>query len=352
MAERAAACWSSSPSWGRCCCLRSRPQAPTPARRPAAPPPSPRPHPPRLRSPRRSTGSAAARCSRPTTRGTPASTRSRCSPTRARSSPPQAKGHPIHLDLGTTETYYGIPVNVANADQPTLPLRFGVEGENYKRESDTGRVPIPKRARIEGWRKSRPNPPSGDRHLITVKRGSCRLIELYKAKRVKNADGNVVAWRASAAARWDLSSNKLRPKYWTSADAAGLPILPGLLDYDEAAAGEITHALRFTLPIARNAFTKPARHCGTTRGARYPAYGLRFRLKKSFSTRPYTGAAKAVVVAMKRYGLMYADQGSAMYVTGSADPRWARVLDQLRKHPIGGGKFEVVTPDRAITVCK
>ncbi len=264
----------------------------------------------------------------------------------------QAKGHPIHLDLGTTETYYGIPVNVAKADQPTLPLRFGVEGENYKSESDTGRVPIPQRARIEGWRKSRPDPRSGDRHLITVKRGSCRLVELYKAKRVKNIDGKVVAWRASAAARWDLSSNKLRPKYWTSADAAGLPILPGLLDYDEAASGEITHALRFTLPVARNAFTKPARHCGTTRGARYPAYGLRFRLKKSFSTRPYSGAARAVVVAMKRYGLMYADQGSAMFVTGTADPRWAGVLEQLREHPIDGGKFEVVTPDGAITVCK
>ncbi len=264
----------------------------------------------------------------------------------------QAKGSPIHLDLGTSETYYGIPVNVAKADQPRLPLRFGVEGENYKSESDTGRVPIPKRARIEGWRKSRPNPSSGDRHVITVQRGSCRLVELYKAKRVKNADGKVVAWRAAAAARWDLSSNKLRPKYWTSADAAGLPILPGLLDYDEAASGEITHALRFTLPVARNAFTKPARHCGTTRGARYPAYGLRFRLKKSFSTRPYTGAAKAVVVAMKRYGLMYADQGSAMYVTGSADPRWAGVLDQLREHPIDGGKFEVVKPEGAITVCR
>lgn len=264
----------------------------------------------------------------------------------------QAKGHAIHLDLGTTETYWGIPVNIAKADQPKLPLRFGVEGENYKSESDIGPVPIPKKARIESWSKKRPNPASGDRHVITVQKGSCRLIELYKAKRVKNASGKVIAWRASAAARWDLSSNKLRPKYWTSADAAGLPILPGLLDYNEAASGQITHALRFTLPSARNAFTKPARHCGPSRGSDYPAYGLRFRLKKSFPTRHYTGAAKAVVVAMKRYGLMYADQGSAMYVTGSADPRWAGVLDQLRKHPIDGSKFEVVKPDGAITVCQ
>ena len=264
----------------------------------------------------------------------------------------QAKGHAIHLDLGTTETYYGIPVNVAASGQATLPLRFGVEGENYKRESDTGRVPIPPRARIEGWKRNRPNPPSGDRHVITVQKGTCRLIELYKAKRVRNADGTVVAWRAAAAARWDLGSNALRPRFWTSADAAGLPILPGLLDYDEAASGVITHALRFTLPVARNAFTRPARHCGTTRGNGYPAYGMKFRLKKSFSTRPYRGAAKAVVVALKRYGLMYADQGSPMFVTGSADPRWSGVLDQLRAHPIDGRKFEVVKPDHAVTVCR
>ncbi len=262
----------------------------------------------------------------------------------------QARGHAIHLDLGTTQTYWGIPVNVARRDQPRLPLRFGVEGEDYRDESDKGPVPIPRRARIEGWRKGQVDPPSGDRHVITVQRGTCTLWELYKAKRIRK-DGEVTGWRASSAARWDLDSNRLRPKYWTSADAAGLPILPGLLDYDEAASGEITHALRFTLPRARNAFTRPARHCGTTAGKRYPAYGLRFRLRKGFPTRHYTGAAKAVVVAMKRYGLMYADQGSAMYVTGSADPRWEGVLDQLREHPIDGSEFEVVKPTRRITVC-
>jgi len=262
----------------------------------------------------------------------------------------QARGHAIHLDLGTTQRYWGIPVNVARKKQPRLPLRFGVEGEDYRHESDRGPVPIPPKARIEGWRKSRVDPPSGDRHVITVRRGTCTLWELYKAQRVRK-DGKVVAWKASSAARWDLSSNKLRPKYWTSADAAGLPILPGLLDYDEAASGQITHALRFTLPTARNAFTRPARHCGPARGTRYPAYGLRFRLKSGFSTAPYRGAAKAVVVAMKRYGLMYADQGSAMYVTGSADPRWQGVLDQLNEHPIDGSKFEVVKPTGSITVC-
>ncbi len=262
----------------------------------------------------------------------------------------QAAGSAIHLDLGTTEEYYGIPVTVVPEDQPLLPLKFGVEGENYADESDRGPVPIPPRAPIEGGSTTRPNPPSGDRHVIVVRQGTCDLVELYKAKRVKDADGNVVAWRASAAARWSLDSNKVRPAGWTSADAAGLPILPGLLSYDEAASGEITHALRFTLPVARNAYTYPARHCGSNSGTAYPAYGMRFRLKRGFKVGPYTGAARAVVVAMKRYGLMYADQGSAMYVTGTSDPRWSGVLDQLRAHPIDGSKFEVVKPGK-ITTC-
>ena len=160
----------------------------------------------------------------------------------------------------------------------------------------------------------------------------------------------MVGWRAAAAARWDLSSNKLRPATWTSADAAGLPILPGLLSYDEAATGAITHALRFTLPSARYAYTWPARHCGPSgnTGRDLPAYGLRFRLKKSFPTKRYTGAARAIVVAMKRYGLIYADQGSAMYVTGTADPRWEDALDQFRAHPLDGKALEVVKPWRRV----
>lgn len=263
----------------------------------------------------------------------------------------QAAGSDIHLDLGTTESFYGMPVTVVDQAQPLVRLRFGVEGENYADESDKGPVPIPRKAHIEGWRKSRPNPPGGDRHVVVVRRGTCDLTELYKAKRMKNKAGDFTGWRASSAARWDLSSNALRPKYWTSADAAGLPILPGLLDYDEAATGTITHALRFTLPVARNAFTAPARHCGNTSGKNLPSYGMRFRLKAGFDDSVYTGAAKAVVVAMKQYGLMFADQGSAMYVTGMTDPRWSGVLDQFRAHPIDGSRFEVVDPG-PITVCR
>jgi len=265
----------------------------------------------------------------------------------------QAAGHDLHLDLGTTEDYYGIPVNVVDEDQPLLPLGFGVDGEDYGDESDRGPVFVPADAAIEGGSSADPDPDQGDRHVLAVRRGTCDLIELYAAERVRDGSGTVVGWRAASAARWDLSSNRLRPAGWTSADAAGLPILPGLLDYEEAAAGAITHALRFTLPSARHAYTWPARHCGPSGNTSrdLPAYGLRFRLKKSFPTARYHGAARVIVVAMKRYGLVYADQGSAMYVTGTADPRWADALDQFREHPLDGRALEVVKPWHRVVRC-
>jgi hypothetical protein len=265
----------------------------------------------------------------------------------------QAAGHDLHLDLGTTEDYYGIPVNVVDADQPLLPLQFGVGGEDYRDESDRGPVFVPADAAIEGGSARDPDPGEGDRHVLTVRRGTCDLIELYAAERVRDGSGEVVAWRAAAAARWDLSSNRLRPAGWTSADAAGLPILPGLLSYEEAASGRITHALRFTLPSARHAYTWPARHCGPSGNTArdLPAYGLRFRLRRSFPAGRYTGAARAIVVAMKRYGLVYADQGSSMYVTGTADPRWGDALDQFRAQPLDGRALQVVKPWRRIVTC-
>jgi hypothetical protein len=234
-----------------------------------------------------------------------------------------------------------------------LPLQFGVDGEDYRDESDRGPVFVPADAAIEGGSARDPDPDTGDRHVLTVRRGTCDLIELYAAERVRDSSGAVVAWRAAAAARWDLSSNRLRPATWTSADAAGLPILPGLLSYDEAASGRITHALRFTLPRARHAYTWPARHCGPSGNTArdLPAYGLRFRLRQSFPTARYTGAARAIVVAMKRYGLVYADQGSSMFVTGTADPRWADALDQFREHPVDGSALQVVEPWRRIVRC-
>ena len=265
----------------------------------------------------------------------------------------QAAGHDLHLDLGTSEDYYGIPVNVVDEDQPLLPLRFGVDGEDYRDESDRGPVFVPADAAIEGGSASDPDPEAGDRHVLALRRGTCDLIELYAAERVRDASGEVIAWRAASAARWDLASRRLRPAGWTSADAAGLPILPGLLDYEEAASGRITHALRFTLPSARHAYTWPARHCGPSgsTAADLPAYGMRFRLPRSFPARRYTGAARAIVVAMKRYGLVLADQGSAMYVTGTADPRWADALDQFRARPLDGRLLQVVKPWRRVVRC-
>ncbi|MCW2833963.1 MAG: hypothetical protein JWN68_1916 [Nocardioides sp.] len=264
----------------------------------------------------------------------------------------QAAGAELHLDLGTTEDYYGIPGNVVDEDQPLLPLSFGVDGEDNGDESDRGPVFVPADAAIEGGSSADPDPDEGDRHVIAVRRGTCDLIELYAAERVRDASGTVVGWGAASAARWDLSSNRLRQAGWTSADAAGLPILPGLLDYEEAGSGAITHALRFTLPSAlRLHLAGPAlRAVGQHRPR--PA-GLRpaLRLKKSFPTSRYTGAARAMVVAMKRYGLVSADQGSAMYVTGTADPRWADALEEFREHPLDGGSLEVVKPWRRVVRC-
>jgi len=254
----------------------------------------------------------------------------------------QMRGAKLHLDLGSTESEYGIPFTVVPRDQRLVPLSFGVGGEDYRDESDRGPVPIPLNAPVEGAGEP------GDRHVIVIQRGICRLIELYHAVRSGNG------WRASAAARWSLRSNRLRPAGWTSADAAGLPIFPGLLRYEEAASGRIEHALRFTLPEARYAYTTPARHCGPSGNTspRLPVYGMRFRLKASFSERPYHGPALAIVRAMKRYGLMFADQGSALYVTGVTDRRWAPVIDDFLADPVDGSQFEVVRPFGATTLCR
>ena len=251
----------------------------------------------------------------------------------------QAAGHPIHLDLGSTQKEYGIPFAVVPPDQKRLPLVFGTDGADYSSESDRGPVPVPATAPVEG------NGQPGDRHVLVLQKGRCELTELYNAVRAGRG------WRVSSAARWDLTREQRRRPGYTSADAAGLPILPGLLRYDEAARGAIRHALRFTLPRARRAYQPPASHCGTTTDASAPPYGSRWRLKASFDESPYRGPALAIVRALKRYGLMFADQGSAMYVSGTSDPRWAPVIDELQnRHPIDGGAFEVVAGG-AVTAC-
>src|SRR4051812_27832488 len=151
-------------------------------------------------------------------------------------------GNAMHLDLGTSEEYYGIPYTVVPAAQPLVAIEYGTDGADYGDESDPGPMPIPLNAPIEGGSTADPNPGAGDRHVLVVRQGECVLYELYNA--VRTAGG----FRVSSSARWDLTVNATRPAGWTSADAAGLPILPGLLRYDEVAAGAIMHALRFTVP--------------------------------------------------------------------------------------------------------
>ncbi|HEY7635707.1 MAG TPA: hypothetical protein VH763_09190 [Gemmatimonadales bacterium] len=242
----------------------------------------------------------------------------------------------LHLDLGTTEEYYGIPYTVVPADQPLVSISFGTDGVDYSDESDTGPMPIPLDAPIEGGSSADPNPPSGDRHVLVIRQGDCTLFELYNAERTASG------FRVSSSAIWDLKVNATRPAGWTSADAAGLPILPGLLKHDEVAADHLRHALRFTVPQVRRAYTAPASHCGSHNDSSLPPYGTRVRLKAGFSLAPYSGDALVILTAMKRYGLILADQGSAWYITGTSDPAWSDALDQLRQHRVTGNDFEVV----------
>jgi hypothetical protein len=198
----------------------------------------------------------------------------------------------------------------------------------YAEESDRGPYPIPANVRIEGGRAS-----TGDRHAIVVDRSTCRLYELYALH---------PGWRAGSGAIWSLRSNRLRPAGWTSADAAGLPILPGLARYDEVARGAIRHALRFTVQRTRRAYVYPARHFASDlTEPTLPPMGLRVRLKASFDVSGFPRQARVVLVALKRYGMIVADNGSSWFVSGAPDPRWSN--DQL--HTLGGVKgsdFEVV----------
>jgi hypothetical protein len=235
-------------------------------------------------------------------------------------------GTGLHADFGAglwEGAPIGIPVTVVGHSQPKVRVRF-----EYADESDPGPYPIPADVRIEGGRSS-----SGDRHAIVVDRSSCRLYELYAL---------YPGWRAGSGASWSLRSNRLRPAGWTSADAAGLPILPGLARYDEVARGSIPHALRFTVQRTRRAYVYPARHYASDlTDPRLPPMGLRVRLKASFDVSPFPRQARIVLAALKRYGMIVADNGSSWYVTGAPDPRWSN--DQLHAlDGVKGSSFEVV----------
>ena len=200
------------------------------------------------------------------------------------------------------------------------------------RESDPGPYPIPPNAPIEGGAGS-----SGDRHVLVVDKGTCRLYELFSA--YPNGDGS---WRAYSGAVFDLRSNALRPDTWTSADAAGFPILPGLVRYDEVASGVIRHAIRFTAPQTRDAHVWPATHdASSLTGAQYPPMGQRFRLKASFDESSFSPQVQVILRAMKTYGIVLADNGSPWFISGAPDARWNNtVLHEL--HRVPGSAFEAV----------
>jgi hypothetical protein len=252
--------------------------------------------------------------------------------------------NPIHLDLGTTEEYYGIPYTVVPADQPLVPITFGTGGNDYSDESDPGPMPIPLDAHIEGGSIDQPDPESGDRHVLVLRQGDCRLFELFNTVRAGSG------FQVSSSAVWDLTTNHTRPPGWTSADAAGLPILPGLLKYEEVTADKLHHALRFTIPRVRRAYTAPASHCGQYADDALPPYGTRVRLKADFPLDDYSGDALVVLTAMKRYGMILADQGSGWYVTGTTNPAWEAALDQLRELRVLGSDFEVLASG-PVTAC-
>ncbi|HET7572486.1 MAG TPA: hypothetical protein VFJ77_07445 [Gaiellaceae bacterium] len=221
----------------------------------------------------------------------------------------------------------GIPFDVVSKRTPRSRVSF-----RYAAESDRVRYPIPKGVHVEGGRGS-----SGDRHALLLDRDACRLYELY-ALYPKPGGG----WRAGSGAVFDLRSNRLRPAGWTSADAAGLPIFPGLARYDEVARGTIDHALRFTVPRTRRAHVYPARHdASDSTDPALPPMGLRVRLKASVDVSSFPRQSRVVLRALRRYGMILADNGSPWYVSGAPDRRWSN--DDL--HSLGrltGADFEVV----------
>jgi len=235
----------------------------------------------------------------------------------------------FHPDFGANWNGgpFGIPYIVVSGTQAKVNVTF-----DYADESDVGPYPIPANAPIEGGAAS-----DGDRHVIMVDRDNWKLYELYYA--FPNANGS---WRAGSGAIFDLSSNALRPAGWTSADAAGLPILPGLVRYDEVSAGLIAHALRFTVSRTRRAYLPPARHWASSdTSSLRPPMGMRVRLKASVNISSYPASAQVILRALKKYGMIVADNGSDWYVSGTADSRWNDTeINSLKA--LKGTDFEVV----------
>jgi uncharacterized protein (TIGR03437 family) len=239
-------------------------------------------------------------------------------------------GKPAHPDFGSG-LYAGAPIGIPFVDVPGIQPKVTVTFD-YDSESDHGGYPIPPNVPIEGGSQS-----TGDRHVLVVDHTNCILYELYSA--YPQPDGS---WHAGSGAIFELKFNLLRPAGWTSADAAGLPILPGLVRYDEVAAGEIQHAVRFTAPQTRNTYIWPARHeASSLSGGSYPPMGQRFRLKASVDISGFAAPVQVILRALKKYGMILADNGSSWYISGAPDDRWDNdVLHQITQ--LQGSDFEAV----------
>ncbi len=233
-------------------------------------------------------------------------------------------GTGLHPDFGANWNGgpFGIPFNLVSGVQPLVPVAF-----DYYDESDPGPYPIPANPSIEG---------GSDAHMLVLDTGHCLLYETWNTR----YSGG---WQAGSGAKFDLNSNALRPAEWTSADAAGLPIVPGLVRYDEVAAGYINHAIRFTVSGTNNTFVWPARHrTNHNYSVNAPPMGQRVRLKASFDTGSFSPQVQVILSAFKRYGIIVADNGSNWYISGAPDSRWddSMLVDEFRR--VHGSDFEAV----------
>jgi hypothetical protein len=235
----------------------------------------------------------------------------------------------LHPDFGSP-AQYGFPYSVVGKAQRRTKVNFTAYGD----ESDHGVYRVPFKSLVEGGQAS-----DGDRHVLTVDGPRCKLYELYRAFARKRPKPH---WNADSGVIWDLRSAALRPEGFTSADAAGLPIFPGLVRYDEAATGHINHAFRVTVDSTQDAWVHPASHCaGDTSNPSAPPMGLRLRLSASYDISGISGPAHAIAAALKQYGLIVADNGSNWFFSGTSDRRWSdENLDQLKSIP--GSAFQVV----------
>lgn len=245
---------------------------------------------------------------------------------------------PLHPDFGAglyDGQTIGIPYVVVSGS-PFVNIKYTA----YGNESDPGPMPVPMNAPIEGY----PKPGNGDRHVLVLDRDNCWLYELYHSYPQKNG-----SWNAASGAVWDLLNDEQRPYTWTSADAGGLAIFPGLARYDEVASGAINHALRYTLQYSQTAFTPPASHwAGNSTNAYAAPMGMRMRLKASFNISTFPPQSKVILAALQKYGMIMADNGSSIYISGDPDSRWNN-NDLASLKTVPASAFEVVLIDPLYT---